>query len=150
MKTAKAVPAHRSLLRRALHMLHVICHIYHMAFSCSCSLSYPSHSSSSGMPVHPDFLIATPPVSPICPSLCPICPRYLGLTAVLLRTQCSRVMLPVHVYRQSPYNLPLAFVLAHILFSSCRQTPLLLSHPKGVLAALKLQLQKRIRAGVIP
>lgn len=56
----------------------------------------------------------------------------------------------MHVYRQSPYNLPLAFVLTHILFSSCHQMPLLLSHPKGVLAALKLQLQRRIRAGVIP
>lgn len=95
-------------------------------------------------------LNALPPVSPICPSLCPIYPRYLGLTAVLLRTQYSRVMLPVRVYGQSPYNLPLTFLLAHILLSSCRQTPLLLSHPKGVLEALKLQLQRRIRAGVIP
>lgn len=77
------------------------------------------------------------PISPICPSLCPIYPRCLGLTAVLLRTQYSRVMLPMHVYRQSPYNLPLAFVLTHILFSSCHQMPLLLSHPKGVLAAEK-------------
>lgn len=155
VKTVKAVLAHRPLLQTALS--YVTCHMSYITWCIHAITLCPTVAIPAAhlpclsiLTSVKHSLNASLPVSPICPSLCPIYPRCLGLTAVLLRTQDSRVMLPVHVYRQSPYNLPLAFGLTHILFSSCRQKPLLPSHPKGVLAALKLQLQRRIRAGVIP
>lgn len=145
VKTVKAVLAHRSLLQTALS--YVTCHMsyipwcIHAMAVCPTVAIPPAHLPClSILTSAKRSLNASLPVSPVCPSLCPTHPRCLGLTAVLLRTQYGRVMLPVHVYRQSPYNLPLAFALKHILFSSCRQKPLLLSHPKGVLVALKPQL----------
>lgn len=58
------------------YMSYVIYHMLSQAYSCYCSLSYCSHpTSSSAMSVHPDFwhsLNAPLPVSPTCPSLCPI------------------------------------------------------------------------------
>lgn len=91
------------------------------------------------------------PASPICPSLCPVFPRCLGLTAVLSSTSYCRVMLPASL---NTGKIPIICLWPLLLppFSSHPVVRSLRSclHPKGVLAAPKLQLQRRIGAAVIP
>lgn len=125
-----------------------------------CSLSYCGHPTGlSALSVHPGFcqtlqppqMPLSLPASPICPSLCPIFPRCLGLTAVLSSTSYCRVMLPASL---NTGKIPIICLWPLLLppFSSHPAVRSLRSclHPKGVLAAPKLQLQRRIGAAVIP